>query len=162
MSALLLIVLYFLLIKQTIWTWNTIVILSKYSLRNVWLIYHFQEPLKYLRHLRNKHLWNSQPVVLLWHTKMKAKSDWSIKHYIKPGHKTIMLFGIKVMSKYKVSSKRERGMIKTFCLRGFEYAGYCSAFHLSFYMSWKPHCVLHMFNYMNEQRVDTSKWGWIK
>ncbi len=32
---------------------------------------------------------------------------------MKADHKTIMLFGIKVMSKYKVLSKRERGVIKT-------------------------------------------------
>ncbi len=33
---------------------------------------------------------------------------------MKPGHKTITPFGIKVMSKYKVLSKRERGVTKKF------------------------------------------------
>ncbi len=42
---------------------------------------------------------------LIWHTKVKAKSDWSVKTYIKADHNTITLFGIKVMSKYKVLSK---------------------------------------------------------
>ncbi len=31
---------------------------------------------------------------------------------MKADHNTIMLFGVKVMSKYKVFSKRERGMTK--------------------------------------------------
>ncbi len=49
---------------------------------------------------------------LIWHTKVKTKSEWSVKTYIKADHNTITPFGIKVMSKYKVLSKRECGMIK--------------------------------------------------
>ncbi len=49
---------------------------------------------------------------LIWHTKVQAKSDWSVKHDVKPGHKTITPFGVKVMSKFKVLSKREHGVIK--------------------------------------------------
>ncbi len=49
---------------------------------------------------------------LIWHTKVKAKSNWSIKTSMKADHNTITPFGVKVMSKYKVSSKCKRGMIK--------------------------------------------------
>ncbi len=49
---------------------------------------------------------------LIWHTKVKAKGNWSIKTYIQADHNTITPFCVKVMSKYKVLSKRERGMIK--------------------------------------------------
>ncbi len=49
---------------------------------------------------------------LILHTKVYVKSDWSIKTYIKADHNTITQFGVKVMSKYKVLSKHEHGMIK--------------------------------------------------
>ncbi len=49
---------------------------------------------------------------LIWHTKEKAKSNWSVKTYMKADHNTITPFGIKVISKYKVLSKHERCMIK--------------------------------------------------
>ncbi len=49
---------------------------------------------------------------LIWHTKVKAKSDSSVKTYMKADHNTITLLGIKLMSKYKVFSKRERSVIK--------------------------------------------------
>ncbi len=49
---------------------------------------------------------------LIWHTKEKEKSNWSVKTYIKADHNTSRPFGIKVMSKYNVLSKRERGVIK--------------------------------------------------
>ncbi len=49
---------------------------------------------------------------LIWHTKVKAKSDWSIKTNMKSDHNTITPFSIKVMSKYKVLSKHEHGVIK--------------------------------------------------
>ncbi len=48
----------------------------------------------------------------IWHTKVKAKSNWSVKNYMKADHNTIMPFGIKVMWNYKVLSKCERCMIK--------------------------------------------------
>ncbi len=44
---------------------------------------------------------------LIWHTKVKAKSDWSVKTYMKANHNTIAPFGLQVMSKYKVLSKCE-------------------------------------------------------
>ncbi len=53
---------------------------------------------------------------LIWHTKVKAKSDWSVKIYIQADHNTITPFGVKVMSKFKELSKHERGMIKINCL----------------------------------------------
>ncbi len=37
----------------------------------------------------------------IWHTKVKAKSDQSVKTYIKADQNTITPFGVKVMSKYK-------------------------------------------------------------
>ncbi len=43
---------------------------------------------------------------------MKAKSDRSIKNYMKADHNAITPFGVKVMWKYKVLSKREHCMIK--------------------------------------------------
>ncbi len=51
---------------------------------------------------------------LIWHTKVKAKSDRSVKTYIKADHSAITPFGVKVMSKYKVLSKRERSVIKRY------------------------------------------------
>ncbi len=49
---------------------------------------------------------------LIWHTKVKAKSDWIITTYIKADYNTITPFGVKVMSQYKVLLKRECGVIK--------------------------------------------------
>ncbi len=54
---------------------------------------------------------------LIWHTKVKAKSDWSVKTYIKADHNTITQFSVKVMSKYKVLSKREHGLIKNYKIK---------------------------------------------
>ncbi len=48
---------------------------------------------------------------LIWHTKMKAKSDWSIKIY-ESWSQYNHAFGVKVMWKYKVLSKRECCVIK--------------------------------------------------
>ncbi len=51
---------------------------------------------------------------LIWHTKGKAKSDWSIKKIISKLITTqSRAFGVKVMSNFKVLSKHERGMITT-------------------------------------------------
>ncbi len=73
------------------------------------------DPLGLLEHLEHQPVQPSHYVVLpclklslIWHTKVKVKSDWSIKTYMKTDHNTIMPFGIKVMSK----SKCEHGMIK--------------------------------------------------
>ncbi len=53
-------------------------------------------------------------ISLIWHTKVYLKSDWSINTYIQADHIITQSppFGIKVMSKFKVLSKCERGMIK--------------------------------------------------
>ncbi len=39
---------------------------------------------------------------LIWHTEVKVKGDWSIKHCMKADHHTITSFSVKVMWKYKV------------------------------------------------------------
>ncbi len=46
----------------------------------------------------------------IWHTKVKAKSDWSVKHYMRADYNTITAF-VNVMWKYKVLSKHEWCMI---------------------------------------------------
>ncbi len=72
----------------------------------------------------------------IWHTKVKAKkSDWSVKTYIKADHNTITPFDVKVMSKYKVLSKREHGMIKI--SYGLENLGSCLfCWRFSFISGW--------------------------
>ncbi len=44
---------------------------------------------------------------LIWHTKEKVKSDWSINNYVKADYNTTMPFSVKVKWKYKVLSKDE-------------------------------------------------------
>ncbi len=71
--------------------------------------------------LQSENVWNIQPVqpslsgasMCKAFFKVKAKSNWSVKSYIKADHNTIMLLGVNVMLKYKVLSKRESGMIKS-------------------------------------------------
>ncbi len=49
---------------------------------------------------------------LIWDTKVKAKSDWSIKIISKLITTQSRPFVVKVISKFKVLSKRERSVIK--------------------------------------------------